>query len=192
MSHPWSVRKKHSHYCLVELYARCFTARMAVKWQSAKHPVKNLQALLILSYLSSHIEATSRPILTTDWTIRCRTSLIVANPRGKLGKLRPTFKRSKIVQCEASLTFKMWGLGMLSNPIRGPVSFGSKRLQQSMEFLYNETLQQTSRPLLSKLVWKTTNLGIWSPLEAPALHTLPHSAAVAAWHHCVNSLRSAH
>jgi len=28
-------------------------------------------------------------------------------------------------------------------------------------FLYNETLQQTSRPLLSKLVWKT-NLGIWS------------------------------
>ena len=110
MSHPWSVRKKHSHYCLVELYARCFTARMAVKWQSAKHPVKNLQALLILSYLSSHIEATSRPILTTDWTIRCRTSLIGANPRGKLGKLRPTFKRSKIVQCEASLTFKMWDL----------------------------------------------------------------------------------
>jgi len=31
------------------------------------------------------------------------------------------------------------------------------------QFLYNETLQQTSRPLLSKLVWKTTNLGIWSP-----------------------------
>ena len=30
-------------------------------------------------------------------------------------------------------------------------------------FLYNETLQQTSPPLLSKLVWKTTNLGIWSP-----------------------------
>jgi len=26
--------------------------------------------------------------------------------------------------------------------------------------LYNETLQQTSRPLLSKLVSKTTNLGI--------------------------------
>ena len=32
------------------------------------------------------------------------------------------------------------------------------------QFLYNETLQQTSRPLLSKLVWKTTNLGIWSPI----------------------------
>ena len=31
------------------------------------------------------------------------------------------------------------------------------------QFLYNETLQQLSRPLLSKLVWKTTNLGIWSP-----------------------------
>jgi len=31
------------------------------------------------------------------------------------------------------------------------------------QFLYNETLQQTSRPLLSKLVWKTTNLGMWSP-----------------------------
>jgi len=32
------------------------------------------------------------------------------------------------------------------------------------QFLYNETLQQTSsRPLLSKLIWKTTNLGIWSP-----------------------------
>ena len=31
------------------------------------------------------------------------------------------------------------------------------------QFLYNETLQQTSRPLLSKHVWKTTNLGIWSP-----------------------------
>jgi len=30
------------------------------------------------------------------------------------------------------------------------------------QFLYNETLQQTSRPLLSKLAWKTTNLGIWS------------------------------
>jgi len=29
------------------------------------------------------------------------------------------------------------------------------------QFLYNETLQQTSHPLLSKLVWKTTNLGIW-------------------------------
>ena len=33
------------------------------------------------------------------------------------------------------------------------------------QFLYNETLQQTSRPLLSKLVWKTTNLGIWSHFE---------------------------
>jgi len=31
------------------------------------------------------------------------------------------------------------------------------------QFLYSETLQQTSRPLLSKFVWKTTNLGIWSP-----------------------------
>ena len=31
------------------------------------------------------------------------------------------------------------------------------------QFLYNETLQQTFRPLLSKLIWKTTNLGIWSP-----------------------------
>jgi len=27
---------------------------------------------------------------------------------------------------------------------------------------FYETLQQTSRPLLSKIVWKTTNLGIWS------------------------------
>jgi len=33
------------------------------------------------------------------------------------------------------------------------------------QFLYNETLQQTSRPLLLKLVWKTTNLGIWSHFE---------------------------
>jgi len=33
------------------------------------------------------------------------------------------------------------------------------------EFLYNETLQQTFRPLLSKLVWKTTNLGIWYPFS---------------------------
>jgi len=33
------------------------------------------------------------------------------------------------------------------------------------QFLYNETLQQTYRPLLSKLVWKTTNLGIWSPFS---------------------------
>jgi len=33
------------------------------------------------------------------------------------------------------------------------------------QFLYNETLHQTSRPLLSKLVWKTTNLGIWSHFE---------------------------
>ena len=31
------------------------------------------------------------------------------------------------------------------------------------QLLYNETLQQTSRILLSKLVWKTTNLGIWYP-----------------------------
>jgi len=29
------------------------------------------------------------------------------------------------------------------------------------QFLYSETLQQTSCPLLSKLVWKPTNLGIW-------------------------------
>ena len=31
------------------------------------------------------------------------------------------------------------------------------------QFLYNETLQQTFHPLLSKLVWKTTNLGHLSP-----------------------------
>jgi len=31
--------------------------------------------------------------------------------------------------------------------------------------LYNETLQQTSRPLLLKFLRKTTNLGIWSPFE---------------------------
>jgi len=33
------------------------------------------------------------------------------------------------------------------------------------QFLYNKTLQQTSRPLLTKLVWKTTNLGIWFPFS---------------------------
>jgi len=30
------------------------------------------------------------------------------------------------------------------------------------QFLCNETLRQTFRPLLWRLVWKTTNLGIWS------------------------------
>ena len=30
------------------------------------------------------------------------------------------------------------------------------------QLLYNETLQQTFRPLWPKVVWKTRNLGIWS------------------------------
>ena len=37
------------------------------------------------------------------------------------------------------------------------------RYNFAADSLYNETLQQTSRPLLSKLVWKAPNLGIWSP-----------------------------
>ena len=77
---------------------------------------------------------------------------------------------AKCVQCRCF----QWGSVPLRSDIKGTelppanilISLERQLIALQLcrwQFLYNETLQQTSRPLLSKLVWKTTNLGIWSP-----------------------------